>query len=624
MTAKKTAVIFSIYFFLFFLFFSFYSIVQKEYVFFAFHLSGVTASGVLFFCQWNDKEKTAHNDLTEAFHGNFSHKNLVTIDDSIRAMIGQTCRYAKAERGYESQEGEIFFKQIVDNIREVFFLTTADFSRFIYISPLFEEIWQIPREKMYQDPDHWFSVIHHSDLDRINYAVKNDLNGEHIFDEEFRILRPDGTVRWLWVRIFPVFNTQGPATRSAGIVEDITDRKEAELQLVQAREYEFEVGAKIQRTLLLDEPCISSSSIAADSLSSQRVDGDFYHFFCFDNTSMDMAIGDVMGKGISAALVSAAVKSAFLRSKLRLSVKNESKIIPNPQNIMTETHNLVVNDLFDVGSFITLYYGRYSFLIRKFDFVDCGNTPIIHYRQATDSCWIIKGANVPLGMLKSEVYQQYSIPLEPGDLLFFFSDGIPEAQNSQGEVFGMGRLLKFVRSNKDKSPGNFISSITKIIFEYSGEGLRDDVTGVCIKIGQKDGENWNLSKNTYENRIDDLNMVRNNISESFSSSPITGEDLQKMVLAGNEAFTNIVKHALSEGEHTIDVDAAWNSSWCYLRLSYWGGAFNWASYSSSFPAIDKETGYGIPIMQRAADSILYSEDQEGRQNIIIAKNFAHF
>ncbi|MFP4382528.1 MAG: SpoIIE family protein phosphatase [Spirochaetia bacterium] len=514
------------------------------------------------------------------------------------------------------KEKEIFFKQIVDNIKEVFFMTSSDFQRFIYISPLIEEMWQIPIEELYRDPGSWISLVHPGDADRIAAALEYARNDAEQFNEEFRIIRGDGSVRWIWVRMFPVPGSNGTAG-AAGIIEDITERKETELELVKVREYEFEVGARIQRTLLLDEPCLSAETIAAKSLSSHRVDGDFYHFFCFDDSSMDMAVGDVMGKGISAALVSAAVKSVLLRSKLRLTVGSSGRAFPEPKDILKETHKSVVGNLFDLGSFITLYYGRYSFVHRFFDFVDCGHTPIIHYRESTGTCWLMKGANVPLGMLKWEKYKQYSVPLAPGDLLFFFSDGVTEAVNSAGEVFGMDRLLKFVAAQRGTAPEKFIETLTGIIFQYSGGNLRDDVTGVCIKVPEESGEKWEGRETEFPGNVQSLPALRNFIREGMPSGGLTESRIEGFILAGNEAFSNIVNHGLSGDDQIIETEMYRNSGCCFLRLTYLGIPFNWTAYPDHLPVPGSETGYGIPLMETTTDSVLYSEDTGGKRSITL-------
>jgi sigma-B regulation protein RsbU (phosphoserine phosphatase) len=520
------------------------------------------------------------------------------------------------------KEGEVFFKQIVDNIREVFFMTSSDFKRFIYISPLFEEMWQIPREELYRDPGSWISRVHPGDADRIAAALGNTRHDTAQFDEEFRITRGDGSVRWIWVRMFPVPGNSGTAERAAGIIEDITERKETELELVKVREYEFEVGARIQRTLLLDEPCLSAETIAAESLSSHRVDGDFYHFFCFDDSSMDMAVGDVMGKGISAALVSAAVKSVLLRSKLRLTVSGDGQPFPEPKDILKETHATVVGNLFELGSFITLYYGRYSFLHRIFDFVDCGHTPIIHFRESTGTCWLIKGSNVPLGMLKWEKYKQYSVPLAPGDLLFFFSDGVTEAVNSEGEVFGMDRLMKFVAAKRELPPEQFIKALTGIIFQYSGGALRDDVTGVCIKVPGDQGEVWEGREAGFAGNVQSLPELRQFIREGLPLRGLTESGIEGFVLAGNEAFSNIVNHGLSGSNQTVTAEIYRNSGFCFLRFTYRGVAFNWTAYPEHFPVPGSETGYGIPLMETTTDSVLYSEDTKGNKSVTLVSRLS--
>ncbi len=122
----------------------------------------------------------------------------------------------------ESQER---FRQLAEHIREVFWLTDPEKNQMIYISPGYEDIWQRTCESLYAAPLSWLDAIHPDDRDRIlDAALSKQATGE--YDEEYRIVRPDGTVRWIWDRAFPIRDTSGRVYRIAGLAEDITERKQ--------------------------------------------------------------------------------------------------------------------------------------------------------------------------------------------------------------------------------------------------------------------------------------------------------------------------------------------------------------------------------------------------------------
>jgi len=122
------------------------------------------------------------------------------------------------------RESEARFRQLAENIREVFWMTDPEKNRMIYISPGYEEIWGRTCESLYAAPRAWLEAIHPEDRDRVlQAALTKQVTGT--YNEEYRIVRPDGSVRWIWDRAFPVRDASGQVYRIAGIAEDITERK---------------------------------------------------------------------------------------------------------------------------------------------------------------------------------------------------------------------------------------------------------------------------------------------------------------------------------------------------------------------------------------------------------------
>lgn len=133
----------------------------------------------------------------------------------------------RENREEELRESEERFRQMAEHIREVFFLVDFREKRMLYVSPAVEEIWGQPRERFYENPTLMFDPVHPDDRAYIEEALaQQQITGE--FNEEFRIIRPDGSVRWILDRVVPIQNDSGEVYRLVGIVEDITERKRAE------------------------------------------------------------------------------------------------------------------------------------------------------------------------------------------------------------------------------------------------------------------------------------------------------------------------------------------------------------------------------------------------------------
>jgi PAS domain S-box-containing protein len=124
------------------------------------------------------------------------------------------------------------FRQLAESIGAVFWMTDFPCSRVLYVSPGYERIWGRSSAALRSSADAWLEAIHDEDIDRVRQAVSiKQATGE--FDVEYRISRPDGSVRWIHGRTYPVRNGAGEIYRVAGIAEDITDRKRMEQEIIE-------------------------------------------------------------------------------------------------------------------------------------------------------------------------------------------------------------------------------------------------------------------------------------------------------------------------------------------------------------------------------------------------------
>ena len=128
------------------------------------------------------------------------------------------------------RESEERFRQIAETIHEVFWITDTTKHQVLYISPAYERIWGRSCESLQTTPQNWVESIHADDRDRVLHAATTrQTNGT--YDEEYRIIRPDGSLRWIRDRAFPVRNAKGEIYRVVGVAQDITERKRSRDQL---------------------------------------------------------------------------------------------------------------------------------------------------------------------------------------------------------------------------------------------------------------------------------------------------------------------------------------------------------------------------------------------------------
>lgn len=272
--------------------------------------------------------------------------------------------------------------------------------------------------------------------------------------------------------------------RKAELDQALAYQQDRERKIMQLQDAEVEIAARIQRTLLVDQAESGPQNLALDAITvaSNAVDGDFYGFIPYGSSEIDVLVGDVMGKGVPAALVGAALKGAFLRQSLRLIVENQGRL-PTPSELVTAVHGSIVDQLMDLDRFATLQYIRFNTRTLTMTYVDCGHTPFIHYDASLGICWIIRGTNLPIGFTDEQTYHAYQIPLSIGDRFLFYSDGISEARNEKKELFGEARLAEILRMNAMLPPRELLRRILNtVMFFASAEGFKDDVTCIAVAI----------------------------------------------------------------------------------------------------------------------------------------------
>lgn len=395
---------------------------------------------------------------------------------------------------------------------------------------------------------------------------------------------------------------------------------------------EVEIGSRIQQTLLLGQPPrnLSGLHIASLTIPSQRIDGDFYDFIRHSDHCIDIVIGDVMGKGIPAALFGAATKSQFVRAAGHIISSSGNIRLPIPEEIVALVHNEVTDQFIEFDSFVTICYARFDTKLRKMDYVDCGHTRTVHFQRNEDSYRLLEGENLPIGFTKHEIYRQSSVRFGEGDVFLFYSDGITEAKNVKHEMFGESRLAELVSVNNDLAPEDLLRRIYNDLSCFSeSETFADDLTCLAVKITTGGCEMYTLTDVEKDlvivSELKELEKVRDFaclVCSQFAPSPANEDRAFEVRLALTEAVTNIIKHAYGErpGE-TICLKANAGSHSLVIRLSHTGESFDPITIPP--PAFDgsRDGGFGLFIIASIMDSVEYTRDSDGSNLITMSKQF---
>jgi sigma-B regulation protein RsbU (phosphoserine phosphatase) len=241
---------------------------------------------------------------------------------------------------------------------------------------------------------------------------------------------------------------------------------------------ELEIARRVQRSFLpRRKPQIEKIDIAAVCVPANEVGGDYYDFIPMGPHRIGLVIGDVSGKGVSAAFYMALMKG-FLRA--------EAANLDSPKSILSKV-NARFYENSDPNVFISMVYGVLDSRQRTLTYARAGHNPVILHRTAEGTSQSFSPPGLALGLDNGQIFDRViaeeTIRLDAGDVLVFYTDGFTEASNWRKEEFGEERLLALIEKNKEKDAAGIISSIEEEIRSFIGETAQwDDMTMVVAKI----------------------------------------------------------------------------------------------------------------------------------------------
>lgn len=397
--------------------------------------------------------------------------------------------------------------------------------------------------------------------------------------------------------------------------------RSVEAELVKAREREIDTASRIQQTLLMGTPPkdFSGLEIANWSIPSQKVDGDFYDFFVINPHCLDVVVGDVMGKGIASALLGAALKSNFLRVIHELECSSVFKDIPpEPDAIVGRVHDAMIHQMSELETFVTLCYARFDLTRKQMQFVDCGHMRTIHFHHREQTCSLLQGVNMPLGFPETEPITQTTVPFSPGDFFFFYSDGLTEAMNPDGHIYGEDRLVTSVQACAGCSPDQIIERVWIDIVSFSGsDTFRDDFT--CVVVGI-DGSKYSRqepnaeSKMTFANELNELAAIREFIRgfcKLIPKSMLDEERKSLLELAVTEVATNIIRHAYcGQTGGSVQISARLYPEMLLIEFVDKGIGFNPKNVPKPEFNGSREGGFGLYIVSQIVDDVVYTRSRD--------------
>jgi len=237
-------------------------------------------------------------------------------------------------------------------------------------------------------------------------------------------------------------------------------------------EQELKIAADIQTRLMPSEtPKIKGIDLAGWNKACREVGGDFYDYIELPEGNVGLALGDVSGKGMPAALLMATV-----RTSLRVQAEN----IYAMSEVINRVNKALIKDT-NQEEFVTLFYGVLDTASRVLTYINAGHNHPLIFRDG--EILRLRTGGIPVGLFTSAVYKQETVRILPGDLLVIYSDGFTEAPDADWEQFGEERLIGVVRENRQRSPKEIIDALETAVTRFIAPNVQysDDRTIVVLK-----------------------------------------------------------------------------------------------------------------------------------------------
>ncbi|MBA2870383.1 serine phosphatase RsbU (regulator of sigma subunit) [Anoxybacillus calidus] len=244
-------------------------------------------------------------------------------------------------------------------------------------------------------------------------------------------------------------------------------------------EREIHLARNIQMKLLNGKiPKFEGGEVLGLSLPARLIGGDYYDFYLLGNGKIRVVIGDVMGKGIPAAMLMILTRGAF---------RSASESTDSPGQTLTAMNQALYEDLRTLKSFVTLFCADWDPQTGILTYANAGhNLPLFIDGKERIVKELPKVSGIMIGGLPNQVYKEGAIHLKNEDIVFFYTDGILEAQNKDGDQYKMERLVHALLSNIDKEIKEIGQCVVDSVNEFTeGVPQKDDITMVLLKVSNR-------------------------------------------------------------------------------------------------------------------------------------------
>jgi serine phosphatase RsbU (regulator of sigma subunit)/anti-sigma regulatory factor (Ser/Thr protein kinase) len=399
-----------------------------------------------------------------------------------------------------------------------------------------------------------------------------------------------------------------PALRVAQLVRE----QEAEVRTRERYEQEMRLARHIQQNLLPHTtPELAGWQLGAFYRSATEVGGDFYDFIELTDGRMAVVIGDVTDHGVPAALMMASTRSVIRSVALR---------VTDPGQVLAQANDLLCPDM-PPKMFVTCLCAVLDPATGRMVYANAGHN--IPYRKTSGSVEELRARGMPLGLLPGSVYEEKEVTLDPGDVVLFTSDGIAEAHNPEGEMFGCPRIVETVERHPQHE--GMTDQLLSDLERYTGPDWEqeDDITMVTLgraahaaadfeRTETKTGQQ--LAAFTIPSAPGNERLAMQQVGDLIAPLDIDPTRLDKVKTAVAEATMNAIEHGnRNDAEIPVVFEILVDAEALRIRITDRGGGEEIPEITA--PDIDAKLrgeqtprGWGLFLIRSMVDDMIVTSD----------------
>ena len=277
-----------------------------------------------------------------------------------------------------------------------------------------------------------------------------------------------GELYWAQQTITSMRDDSGHPSYFVSVSQDITQVRQK-----QEQEFQLQLAHDVQQHFYAAPPVVAGFDIGASVHPADATGGDYFDFISMADGSLVIVVADAKGHGFGSALVMALTR-AYMRCFAAMQLELDE--------MLARVNQMLLKDL-KHGDFVTLFLARLNASDRTFSYASAGHVPGLVFRDTGDVKRTLDSTGPPLGLFSTSKFSlQHAIPLEPGDIAVFLTDGVTESTTPSGHQFGAERVFDQIRAFSHDSASNIADGIYHATRAFvQGDLQDDDITSVIIK-----------------------------------------------------------------------------------------------------------------------------------------------